>query len=68
MAFQSYTTVTASINGEFAGVQREEANVKGDPAQEIAQETAQEIAQEIPQEIAQEKYKELSDEEKSSYF
>ena len=47
-----YTAVTAYINGEFAEVQREEANLKGAPAQEIAQETAQE------------RYEELSDEEK----
>ena len=47
-----YTAVTAYINGEFAEVQREEANLKGAPAQETAQETAQE------------RFEELSDEEK----
>ncbi len=54
-----YTAVTAYINGEFAEVQREEANLKG----EHAQETAQEIAQET----AQERYEDLSDEEKNNH-
>ena len=47
-----YTAVTAYINEEFAEIQREEAYLKGAPAQENAQETAQE------------KYDELSEEEK----
>ena len=47
-----YTAVTAYINEEFAEIQREEAYLKGAPAQENAQETAQE------------KYDELNDEEK----
>ena len=41
-----YTLVTVYINEEFAGIQSEEAGLKGAPAQETAQETAQEIIQE----------------------
>ena len=37
-----YTLVTAYINAEFAGIQKEEAELQYAPAQETAQETAQE--------------------------
>ena len=45
-----YTLVTAYINSEFAAIQKEEAELKGAPAQETAQETAQENSKRLTDE------------------
>ena len=46
-----YTLVTAYINREFVGIQMEEAELQGTPAQEITKEITQEITQEKDKKI-----------------